>query len=52
MDFSIIEVNTINLLIKKLECKILSELIIDIKIVSGERVFLAIEKLWQEEHAL
>ena len=40
-----IEVDNINLPIKKLECKILHELIMDIKIPSGERVFLAIKKL-------
>ena len=44
VDFRIIEVDNINSLITKLECKILHELIIDIKIPSGERVFLAIKK--------
>ena len=46
------EVNNINLPIKKLECKMLCNLIIDVKIPAGERVFLAIEKLWQGEYVL
>ena len=45
VDFRITEVNNINSPIKKLEYEILCELIIDIKILLGERVFLAIKKL-------
>ena len=45
VNFRMTEVDNINLLIKKLEYKMLHELIIDIKILSGERVFLAIGKL-------
>ena len=45
VDFRIIEVDNINSLIKKLEYKMLYKLIIDTKILSGERVFLAIKKL-------
>ena len=46
VDFRMIEVNNINLPIKKLEHKKLYELIIDMKILLGESVFLAIKKLW------
>ena len=46
------EVDNINSLFKKLECKILHELIMDIKTPSGEIVFLAIEKSLQGEYAL
>ena len=45
VDFRMIEVDNINLLTKKLEYKILCKLIMNIKILLGERVFLAIKKL-------
>ena len=46
VSFKITEINNINLPIKKLKNKMLHELITEMKIMSRERVFLAIEKLW------
>ena len=52
VDLGITEIDNINSLIKKLENKILCELIIDMKTISGERIFLAVKKLWQGEYML
>ena len=45
VDFRITEVDNINLPIKKLEHKMLWKLLVDMKILLEERVFLAIKKL-------
>ena len=44
VNFRMVEIDNINSPIKKLEHKMLRKLIMNIKTVSGERVFLAIEK--------
>ena len=50
--FRIVEINNINLPIKKLDNKMLCKLFMDMKIISREIIFLAIKKLWQGEHIL
>ena len=45
VDFRIIEVDNINSLIKKLEYKIIHKLIMNIKTLFEEKIFLAIKKL-------
>ena len=45
VDFRMVEIDNINLLIKKLDNKMLNMLIIDIKIKSKENTFLATKKL-------
>ena len=44
--FRIVEINNINSPIKKLDNKMLFKLIVDMKIMSREKIFLAIEKSW------
>ena len=44
VDFRIVEINNINSPIKKLDNKILYKLIMNMKIISGENIFLAIKK--------
>ena len=50
--FRIVEINNINLPIEKLDNKMLCKLFVDMKIISREIMFLAIEKLWQGEYIL
>ena len=45
-DFQITKINNINLLIKKLDNKIVRILIMDTKAENGEKVFLSIKKFW------
>jgi len=44
--FRIVEINNINSPIKKLDNKMIFKLIVDMKIMSREKIFLAIEKSW------
>ena len=50
--FRIVEINNINLPIEKLDNKMLCKLFVDMKIISREIMFLAIEKLQQGEYIL
>ena len=52
VDFRIVEIDNINLAIKKLNDKILCILIMDMKSKSKENIFLAIKKSLQGEYML
>ena len=52
VNFRMIEIDSINSPIKKLDNKMLYMLIIDMKTISGEKVFLAIKKSQQREYVL
>ena len=52
VDFRMSEVENINSPIKKLDYKILYELIMNMKTILGERVFLAIKKSQQGKYVL
>ena len=52
VDFQMTKISNINLLIKKLDNKIVRMLIIDMKAENREKLFLVIKISWQEDYAL